>query len=206
MDSVEMRMAIASPCQNLSRTKMSAAPTGFILDGPGTDSGRLVGATQLRDTLLKLIENQEIEGGTAWISERLVGRIWYLKRVHQVKINETDSLQALEETLEVHAGKWVPYGENSRDWFSVDTVLQDIRVLRGGGMERLDLWWRELGWDPNNSSQTAGVPERVLAEYFRRRQIVLKELVERSFSILAPQISSYTSLPERWDITLTLTS
>jgi len=167
------------------------------------DSGRLLGAAQLRDTLLKLIENQEVEGGISWITERLIGRIWHLQRAHGFEIHETDALEALEETLDARAEQWVPYGDHSRDWFSVDAMLRDIRTLRDAGMERLDLWWRECGWTVNAGSQTKEVIERVMAEYFRRRQIYLKEVVERSFPLLATKLSSYTSLPERWDIMLT---
>jgi hypothetical protein len=167
------------------------------------DSGHLVGAARLRDTILNLIENQELEGGTAWISERLIGRIWHLQRSHQVDINETDTLEALDKALRPHAGKWVPRGYRQCDWFSIDSVLQDINVLRAAGMDRLDLWWAEYGWTAGDESQASGVVERVLAELYRRQQTVLAEVVEYTFPVLAKQITSYTSLPARWEITLT---
>jgi hypothetical protein len=185
--------------QNLHATAwLDLGRSGYRLD-----SGRLLGATVLRDTLVKLIENQEIKGGAAWVSERLIGRIWHLQRAHQFEISETDTLEVLEQTLKAHAGQWVPYGGHSQDWFSVDAMLEDIRFLRTVPRERLDLWWREYGWSPNTNSQAEEIIESVLAEFYRRRQIVLGQLVEQTFPVLATQIASYTSLPERWDIIVT---
>ncbi len=74
------------------------------------DSGRLVGAARLRDTLLKLIENHELEGGTAWRSERLVGRVWHFQGYLQAEVDETGTLDALENALRPYAGQWVPRG------------------------------------------------------------------------------------------------
>ena len=167
------------------------------------DSGRLLGTARLRDTLLKVIGNQELEGGKAWISERLIGRIWHVQRAYTLEVHEADSLEAIEQKLNAFAGKWVPYGEQSRESFSVDAMLQDLRVLRQAGMQRLDLWWRDNGWIPEATAQTEETLKKVLDEYFRRRQIVLKEVIERSFPRLAPHMRTYTSLPERWDVTLT---
>ena len=42
------------------------------------DSGRLLGMTLLKDTLLEIIEKKKIKGGVLWASERLVGRIKFL--------------------------------------------------------------------------------------------------------------------------------
>jgi len=167
------------------------------------DSGRLVGAARLRDTILRLIDNQEVEGGTAWISERLVGRIWYLQRSHQIDVNETDTLEALDKALQPHAGQWVPHGDHRPDWFSIDSMLRDIAALRAAGIDRLDFWWTDCGWISRATSQADTVIERVLAEFYRRQQMVLSEVVERTFPVLAKQMACYTILPARWDITLT---
>ncbi len=167
------------------------------------DSGRLLGATRLRDTLLKVIENQQLEGGNAWISERLVGRVWHLQRSQALELDERDSLESIEQRLNEFAGEWVPYGDGTREWFSVDTMLKDIRHLRQSGMVRIDLWWRDCGWVANASIQTEETVGKVLDQYFRRRQLLLKEVIEESFPRLAPHMRAYTSLPERWDITLT---
>ncbi len=51
--------------------------------------------------------------------------------------------------------------------------------------------------------QADGVVERVLAEFYRRYQIVLAEVVEHTFPVLGEQIASYTGLPARLDIALT---
>lgn len=167
------------------------------------DSGRLVGAARLRDTLLRLIDNQEVEGGTAWISERLVGRIWHLQRSHRIAVNETDTLEGLDKALQPHAGQWVPHGDGKRDWFSIDSMLRDIAALRAASMDRLDLWWTDLGWISGASSQADTVTEHVLAEFYRRQQIVLSEVVEYTFPALAKRMACYTILPARWDITIT---
>jgi len=166
------------------------------------DSGRLLGAGQLRQSLLKLIENQELMGGTNWISERLIGRIWHLNRVHQIEVVESDTFSAIESILEPHRDRWVQYGDDQNGWFSVNGMLSDIRLLRDSGLSQLDLWWRTLGWIPDSPSQTPEVLKSVIAEYYRRRQIVLKEIAERSFPAIASQMAAYTSLPERWNITL----
>jgi Type I restriction enzyme R protein N terminus (HSDR_N) len=195
------RVIVARPGfqQNIRSTSwLHLGRSGYRLD-----SGRLLGTARLRDSLLKLIENQEMKGGTAWVSERLIGRIWHLQRAHHLELSETDPFYALEQKLKMHAGQRVPYGKHLRDWISVDAMLQDISDLRSAGIEKLDLWWREYGWIPNTNSQSEGVMECVLAEFYRRRQIVLREVVEQTFPVLAAQIPCYSSLPERYDITLT---
>jgi hypothetical protein len=194
------RIKVGSPGseQNVyATTYLHLGRSGYRLD-----SGRLAGMTRLRDTLLGLIDNQEVEGGAAWISERLVGRVWHLQRSHQIDVNETDTLEALYTSLQPYAGKWVPYGVHRQDWFSVDSMLRDIAALRAAGMDRLDLWWTDFGWIPRAASQDDTVTERVLAEFYRRQQIVLSEVVEHTFPALAKQMACYTILPARWDITL----
>ncbi len=167
------------------------------------DSGRLVGTARLRDTLLKVIGSQQLEGGNAWISERLVGQVWHLHRTHALELDEGDVLETIEHKLKEFAGQRVPYGESSREWFSVDKMLGNIQHLRQSGIDQLDLWWRECGWVANANTQTDETLKRVLDQYFRRRQLLLKEVIEKSFPHLAPLMRAYTSLPERWDLTLT---
>jgi hypothetical protein len=200
-DSVNTRVIVSRPerQQGVHSTQwLHLGRSGYRLD-----SGRLLGATRLRDTLLKVIENQQLEGGKAWIAERLVGRVWHLQRSHALELDERDPLETLEQRLNEFAGKWVPYGDSSREWFSVDTMLKDIRRLRRSGMAHIDFWWRDCGWVADASMQTEETVKRVLDQYFRRRQLILKEVIEESFPRLAPHMRSYTSLPERWDITLT---
>jgi hypothetical protein len=43
---------------------------------------------------------------------------------------------------------------------------------------------------------------KVLSDYYRRQQIVRAEVIERTFQVIAGAMACYTSLPERWDITL----
>ena len=103
---------------------LNLGPSGYRLD-----SGRLVGATILRDALLESIENQEIEGDAAWKSERLVGRIWHLQRSYHLAISERDSLEALDKELRPYAGKKCAHGDSQRVWFSIDSMLRDIAFL-----------------------------------------------------------------------------
>jgi hypothetical protein len=151
------------------------------------DSGHFVGAALLRDTLLKLIDNQEIEGGAAWMSERLIGRIWHLRRSHQIDVDETGTLEAVGKALHPFAGQWVPHGDRQQDWFSIDSMLRDIVALRAAGIDRLDVWWANCGWASRAASQAETVIECVLAEFYRRQQIVLSEVVEHTFPVLAKQ-------------------
>lgn len=195
------RITVGSPRADnnvYSTTWLHLGRSGYRLD-----SGRLVGAACLRDTLLKLIENQEVEGGRVWISERLVGRIRHLQRSHQMDVKETDTLEVLDKALRPHAGKWVPQGDRRSDWLSIDSILRDIALLRAAGMDRMDLWWKDFGWISTSVSQADGVVERVLAELHRRQQVVLAEVVEHTFPVLAKQMGSYASLPVRFDITVT---
>jgi len=166
------------------------------------DSGRLIGATRLRDALLGLIDNQEVEGGPNWISERLVGRIRHLRLSFQIDVNEADTLDALEKALQPNAGKWVETGDRQRGWYSIDSMLDDIAALRAAGMDRLDLWWTQCGWIDGAALQEDVVVEHVLAEYYRRQQLVFAEVVTHTFPGLAGEMASYTCLPARWEITV----
>jgi hypothetical protein len=79
-------------------------------------------------------------------------------------------------------------------------MLRDIEVLRGHNLERLDLWWTNLGWVEGNITQEDSVIKNVISEYYRRQQIVLAEVIECTFPVLAQQMSCYSCLPARWKI------
>jgi hypothetical protein len=195
-----VRIAVAQP-QTDERIH-STAWLHLGRSGYRLDSGRLLGAGLLRDTLLKLVEKQEMEGGPYWLSERLIGRIWHLQRAHQLALDEAGKLDELENALQPESGKWVPYGDRQSDWFSIDSLLVDIRTLKTAGHDRLDLWWRECGWNPTLPIQADEVMTKVLSEFYRRKQFVLREVIERTFPLIAESMACYTSLPERWEITL----
>ena len=94
-------------------------------------------------------------------------------------------------------------GDGQPDWFSIDSMLRDIATLRAQGMDHLDLWWKGCGWIPNAASQAQNVIESVQAGFYRQQQVVLAEIVERSFPDLSKNMASYTCLPVRWEVSLT---
>jgi hypothetical protein len=95
------------------------------------DSGRLIGLTLLRDTLLKLIKMQNLIGGPAWVSERLIGRIRFMAEEFEFPGKHIDTLDELDALLRPYAGQWVgtskAFGDEN---FSVQSVLDDITTLK----------------------------------------------------------------------------
>jgi hypothetical protein len=167
------------------------------------DSARLLGMTLLRDAVLETVKHLRMKGGAGWAAERLIGRVRHLIEKHNVAINLTDSLDTLDMILRPHADAWVEDGVFSgQERFSIRSLLEDIETLRMTGKSELDLWWLRLGWDDGATIQDEEVIRRVLDEEYRRVQLVFAEVVQNTFPSTARQMSSFTRLPIRWNLTV----
>jgi hypothetical protein len=165
------------------------------------DSGQLLGAKHLKESLLEVVKNRRLKGGEIWIEERLMGHLRYLMKEYGfLQINETDSLNDLEELLTPHSEKVVLSGYlNRRPKFHIKTLLEDITYLKEQGKTTLDWWWLRLGWK-NEMTTSDDVMAQVLNEHFRRLQLAYKEIVENSFSSITEEFGFYYALPVRWNL------
>jgi hypothetical protein len=105
--------------------------------------------------------------------------------------------------LAPHADAWV--GENAffgGERFSIQSLLDDIAVLRADGQTALDPWWLRLGWDDGAAAQSDETVKRVLDEEYRRVQLAYCEVVTTSLPILAGPASYFAALPVRWSFTV----
>jgi hypothetical protein len=162
------------------------------------DSGRVLGMTLVRDTILEAIQHQQLKGGPTWAEERLIGRIRYLAERNYLKIRLTDNLAVLEDILRPHAGAWLRESALvGGERFSIQSLLDDIAILREAGRTHLDQWWLRLGWNRESASQTDDAICRVLEEDFRRMQMVYAEIVQNTFPTVAKELSFFTTLPIR---------
>jgi hypothetical protein len=173
------------------------------LSGIRLDSGRLLGAKLLNETVLEMVKRQRLKGGPVWAAERLIGRIRYLAETYDFSIALDAPLDAVEAVLKPHHNQWInPGAFSNEDSFSVQSLLDDIEALRAVSVAALDPWWLRLGWDETASSQSDDAIARVLNEHYRRVQLAYAEVVDITFPRLANRMGFYTALPLRWDTTV----
>lgn len=171
------------------------------LSGYRLDSGRLLGASTLRDALFDVVNQHELRGGTEWANERLAGRLRFLVDEYQFPANDQSSLDEIETTLSPHVDKIVRSGLfSSAIKFSVRSLLDDIILLRANGQSVVDRWWLRLGWQREYNHIDDTALASLLDEYYRRQQHVYAELIEHSFASLSNEMGFYLSLPVRWQI------
>jgi hypothetical protein len=202
------------------RTRGALDDTRVIIaapEGPGTyryvdlnlsqlrlDSGRLLGAKLISESVLETIKRQQLKGGPVWVAERLMGRVHYLVKEYNLPISLDAPLDAVEALLKPQRDQWVISNDlgSSGERFPVQSLLDDIEKLRAASVGALDPWWLRLGWDETASSQSDSVIANVLNEHYRRLQYVYAEIVDATFPKLAKQMPFRTVLPLRWDLTV----
>ena len=167
------------------------------------DSGRLLGMTLLRDSLLDAVKQLDLRGGPAWAAERLIGRVRYLAERRGMDLHLTDDLDKLDSLFKFHENEWIDGdGFSGNERFSVRSLLDDIATLRAADVTALDPWWSRLGWDDSAPVVEEEVYRRVLDEEHRREQRVYAEIVRASFPELAAQLVYFPILPIRWKLTV----
>ena len=169
--------------------------------GLRADSGRLLGLRELKEQLLDLPVRRALAGGMEWISERLIGRIRFLIDRLGMALDLRGPLDALETALRPHADQAVMPHLGSEVGFSIASVLNDISLLRGRGDTHLNLWWEEYRADDRLLHDPAEA-QALLNVFYRRLQVVYKEVIEHNFEAVSANFGFYTSLPVRWDIAL----
>jgi hypothetical protein len=167
------------------------------------NSGRLLGAKLLSETILEMVRHQRLNGGPVWAAERLIGRVRYLIKTYTLPVALDAPLDSVEAILKPQRDRWVYSGSfGGGESFSVQWLLDDIEALRATSVTALDPWWLRLGWDETASSQSDDIIARVLNEHYRRVQLAYVEIVDKTFSGLAKQMGFYSALPLRWDLTV----
>ncbi len=167
------------------------------------DSARLLGMTLLRDTVLDAVKQQQLKGGPAWATERLLGRVRYLAEKLGLDLGITDDFDKLDAVLKPLSDRWVDGGAFfSGERFSIQELLDDIATLRAAGKAALDPWWLRLGWDDAVPMQTEETVRRLLNEEYRRIQIVYCEIVRTTFPLMTDPASYFAALPVRWSFTV----
>lgn len=165
------------------------------------DSGRILGAKHLKESLLKIVKAQTLKGGVVWASERLVGRLRYLAREYSFPIGEIESLDEVAKLLKPHEDKTVaPVYFSNAPAFTIKDLLDDIAFLQEHGHLSLEYWWIRLGWKDPPATVSDEIIQKLLDEHFRRLQFAYAEVVENSFKMVADSFGFYSALPVRWDL------
>jgi hypothetical protein len=80
-------------------------------------------------------------------------------------------------------------------------ALSAGRLLRGRGDTHLNLWWEEFGAHDDLQRDEAKT-RAFLNAFYKRLQLIYKEVVEHSFETVSAEFGFYTSMPVRWDLAL----
>lgn len=167
--------------------------------GQTIDSGRLIGAQELRRGILTAISRRDLPGQTSWLMERAAGRLRLLTVEHRLDFKGM-SLAEIAQTLEPHRGFWAGcQGSGEFDIFQISEVQQDLHALIEAGLTSLDAW---LPVERRKQVAAGDLPV-LLDEHFRRTQSLYAELVECGFGHIREELSFYSTLPVRRRVTLT---
>jgi hypothetical protein len=187
------RVRVASPSQLPISHGINLAPSVLRLD-----SGRLLGMQLIKRELLESARQRTLCGRLSWSRERIASRVHYMLHQGLLPIEATN-IAWLRNTLGPHASAYVSITPFGRDYFSIQSVFDDIATLEDAGDTTIDFWWQRLGWSPSlqNSEDTIS---GLLAECYRRAQLIYAELVEESFAQIINHLGFYNCLPVRWTI------
>jgi len=172
------------------------------LAGFRPDSGRLVGASDLRDTLKRLVENQRILGGTMWRHERVIGWLRLIDYCTDIPICGLPITEIIQALTPLEGEVFTERYGSSRRWpVIVAEVLHELAFLEHCGVKELDLWWRRTDLERLDST---GVLQhlRCIPEHYRRVQLVYREVVANSFGPISSQLPHFSMLPLKYDLTI----
>ncbi|WP_210161392.1 type I restriction enzyme HsdR N-terminal domain-containing protein [Bradyrhizobium sp. STM 3843] len=167
------------------------------------DSARLVAVELLKKSVLDAVKSKAFKGGVALAQDRLLGRCRFLANEYDFPLASNMDLGAIEQLLLPHKnGRVSPSAFSHDERFCVQELLDDIAILRAGGVSELDPWWVRLGWDETTDVQLEDVTCRVLHEQYRRVQIIYTEVAKTTFPAIAKEMSFFAPLPVRWQLTV----
>ena len=174
------------------------------LIGLRADSGRVLGVKILKDEVLQMPEERRLLGGIEWRSEKLVGWIRFLSHQSSLGIDLGQTLDQLSSALRPLVGQVIPigFGSFSQKRILIDIALEDIAELQNRGDTHLNVWWTKFGnahLDPLENEENT---RRLFNEFYRRVQIIYREVIEHSFNPISASFGFYDSLPVRWDIAI----
>jgi hypothetical protein len=167
------------------------------------DSARLISINLSKNSVLKAIERQGLNGGPLWAEERLIARCRFLAKEYDFPFVQGLSLDRIEKLLLPVADKWISSGPlSNNEHFAIQSLLDDVEVLRKNGKNSLDSWWHRLGWNDKEPYQDDEVIRRVLDEQYRRIQLVYSEVVKSTFSGISHGFIWLAQFPIRWKLTV----
>jgi hypothetical protein len=166
------------------------------------DRARLVGMRRLQEQIQIAFANRALIGGSAWLHERLIGRLRYLSKKYRFSLERGQSLAQLRDTLRGYcddaSSPKIPFSPQE---VSAQLVLDDIEEFEAAGFKELDLWWLRLGWTEHGHNSDR-VTIDLVKEHFRRAQLIYFEVAQHSFRNLSQNLGFYSSLPVRWLVEL----
>jgi hypothetical protein len=164
--------------------------------------GRLIGFKVVKEALAEVVSERELKGGPVWAHERLLSDLRYLRYEEQFDIGHA-GLEELRNKLLPEADKAfrVSSGFGTRI-IPVRRLLDDAEMLLSDGTATLDHWWERIGTKQVMKANDPAWP-RLIDEHFRRAQLVLAEVVRKSFPGLQSSLSFHAALPVRFEATLT---
>lgn len=163
--------------------------------GEGLASARRLALEDVFDAVQDAITARRLAGGAYWSNDRLLGRLRFLAREHDFRVDPSEPLAALRTRLEPHRTLILSYQQGLRraHAFAIKDLIDDIDALLALGRQQLDAW---LSFEARDMSDAEMA--RILDEHFRREQLIYRELVDHSFPQLIGDLRFYPIQPVRW--------
>lgn len=164
------------------------------------DSGRYLGAHELRKALKQVVARRGLRGGKTWTEERLGSRLRYLEQKFWRTAPRTYPLEELEQRLTPDRANVVRI--DTERWFFISEMMDDIRALRDWGATEFVPWWLRFV----DSSTLRPLSDEATASLFdihyKRAVQAYTEVCRESFPGLLHRFSMLHAVPMRWHITV----
>ncbi|MDH2310334.1 type I restriction enzyme HsdR N-terminal domain-containing protein [Methylobacterium brachiatum] len=166
--------------------------------GYGPEAGRILGATRVKESLIKQIKLRTLSGGLIWTQERVFGRLRHLAREYHAPVNSLELQNALN-ILEDDRDYLVAGEFNGNQTFLISDLIADIEILTSQGISGIPAWAEGIDDLDLHIADDQSRFCRVMNEYYRRVQVVYNEVAYRSFPRLGRYLQTLAAMPLRYE-------
>lgn len=173
---------------------------GFATNAGGLPvSPRKMGFNKTVYGLEAVLKARQLKGGAYWSNERLIGRIHFMNEDLGRTESTSASLKGLKERLHKDRDLLIGLGRFGQRSFTIASMIEDIENLESHGWDRLDPWWEhypiERDSDPAHEEEAG-----LIGEFWRRSQIVYREVIDANFLVVSEDMNYYCGMPMRYRV------
>ena len=173
----------------------------------GIYDGRYVGAIAVRDALSTLVQQRRFIGKKILANERTIGRLRFMEKMCDFPVDPNERIVKLISRLVPIKHMCVNPNpmQSGSSAFSIESLVNDLDLLRKHGDTHLDWWWLKYG-APDQLAEESHAMEAYLQEHYNRMTALYSEIVNASFGHVSSEFSLMQIAPIRWKLAITPSS